>query len=66
MACQFLADNVYSAAFQLIVPDGSARRRYLERLFEGTRPGFGHRVIDGLLVSGHCDLVETTNFDPLI
>ena len=33
----------YSAAFELVIPDESARKRYLEQLFEGARAGFGHR-----------------------
>ena len=56
----------YSAAFELVIPDESARKRYLEQLFVGARAGFGHRVLGGLLVAGHCDLVITTTFDPLI
>lgn len=56
----------YSAAFELVIPDEAARKHYLEQLFEGARAGFGHRVLGGLLVAGHCDLVITTNFDPLI
>lgn len=56
----------YSAAFELVIPDEAARKHYLEQLFEGARAGFGHRVLGGLLVAGHCDLVITTNLDPLI
>lgn len=56
----------YSAAFELVMPDEAARKRYQEDRFAGARPGFGHRVLGGLLVAGHCDLVITTNFDPLI
>ena len=40
----------YSAAFELVIPDESARKRYLEQLFEGARAGFGHRVLGGLLM----------------
>ncbi|WP_425003068.1 hypothetical protein [Mycolicibacterium sp. S3B2] len=60
------SDGDYSAAFELVVPDEAARKRYLEDLFAGARPGFGHRVFGGLLVAGYCNLVITTNFDPLI
>lgn len=60
------SDADYSAAFELVIPDEATRKRYLEQLFEGTRPGFGHRILGGLLVAGHCDLAITTNFDPLI
>ncbi|MCW2623790.1 SIR2 family protein [Mycobacterium sp.] len=60
------SDNDYSAAFELVIPDKATRKRYLEQLFEGTQPGFGHRILGGLLLAGHCDLVITTNFDPLI
>jgi hypothetical protein len=60
------SDGDYSAAFELVMPDEAARKRYLEEQFAGARPGFGHRVLGGLLVAGYCDLVITTNFDPLI
>lgn len=60
------SEGDYSAAFELVMPDEAARKRFLEQLFEGARPGFGHRVLGGLLLAGHCDLAITTNFDPLI
>lgn len=60
------SDGDYSAAFELVMPDEAARKRYLEDLFGGAHPGFGHRVLGGLLVAGYCNLVITTNFDPLI
>jgi hypothetical protein len=59
-------DGDYSAAFELVIPDEVARKRFLEELFAGARPSFGHRVLGGLLLAGHCNLVITTNFDPLI
>jgi hypothetical protein len=35
------SDNDYSAAFELVIPDEAARKRYLEQLFQGTREGHG-------------------------
>ncbi|MFI2838311.1 SIR2 family protein [Mycolicibacterium sp. PDY-3] len=56
----------YSAAFELCLPEPSARKALLQNLIEGAKPGFAQRVFGGLIVSGSCDLVITTNFDRLV
>jgi hypothetical protein len=56
----------YSAAFELCLPDQSARKGLLSDLIEHVQPAFGQRVFGGLVVAGACDLVITTNFDRLI
>ncbi|TAK68537.1 MAG: SIR2 family protein [Actinomycetota bacterium] len=56
----------YSAAFALCLPEPSARKALLQQLIEGAKPGFAQRVFGGLIVSGACDLVITTNFDRLV
>jgi hypothetical protein len=56
----------YSAAFELCLPEPSARKALLQNLFEGVKPGFAQRVFGGLIVSGAIDLVITTNFDRLV
>lgn len=56
----------YSAAFELCLPEPSARKALLQQLIEHAKPGFAQRVFGGLVVSGACDLVVTTNFDRLI
>lgn len=56
----------YSAAFELCLPDASARKALLASLIENVQPGFGLRVFGGLVVAGACDLAITTNFDRLI
>lgn len=56
----------YSSAFELCLPDPSARKALLQELVEGKSPGFAQRVFGGLLVAAACDLVVTTNFDRLI
>jgi hypothetical protein len=56
----------YSAAFELCLPEPSARKALLQQLIEGAKPGFAQRVFGGLVVSGACDLVITTNFDRLV
>ncbi|UOY03223.1 SIR2 family protein [Blastococcus sp. PRF04-17] len=60
------SDSDYSAAFDLCLPDPSARKALLQDLIEDVRPGFGQRVFGGLVISGACDLAITTNFDRLI
>lgn len=56
----------YSAAFELCLPEPSARKALLQNLIEGAKPSFAQRVFGGLIVSGACDLVITTNFDRLV
>lgn len=56
----------YSAAFELCLPESSARRALLASLIENVQPGFGLRVFGGLVVAGACDLAITTNFDRLL
>ena len=55
----------YSAAFDLALPEPAARKALLQQLIRGARPAFAQRVFGGLVVSGACDLVITTNFDRL-
>jgi hypothetical protein len=56
----------YSAAFELCLPESSAPKALLQNLIDGAKPGFAQRVFGGLIVSGACDLVITTNFDRLV
>lgn len=60
------SDNDYSAAFDLCLPDPSARKAFLRELIEDVKPGYAQRVFGGFIVSGACDLAITTNFDRLI
>lgn len=60
------SDGDYSAAFELCLPEAGARKAYLAEAMGGASPGFGQRVLGGLIASGACDLVITTNFDRLI
>ncbi len=56
----------YSAAFELCLPDAAARKAFLQEIIERVRPGYAQRTMGGLITSGACDLVITTNFDRLI
>lgn len=60
------SEGDYSAAFELCLPDAGARKTYLAGVVGDASPGFGQRVLGGLMASGACDLVVTTNFDSLI
>ena len=60
------SDGDYSAAFDLCLPDPAARKAFLRDCIEHVKPAFSQRVFGGLVVSGACDLVITTNFDRLI
>jgi hypothetical protein len=60
------SDGDYSAAFDLCLPDASARKALLKGMIDDVRPVFGQRVFGGLIVAGACDLAITTNFDRLI
>lgn len=60
------APSSYSAAFQLALPDESARRQHLRSLFDGRSPSYGQRILGAFVASGLSELVITTNFDDLI
>jgi SIR2-like domain len=60
------SDSDYSAAFDLSLPDPSARKALLRELIEDVKPGYAQRVFGGFVVSGACDLAIMTNFDRLI
>lgn len=60
------SDGDYSAAFDLCLPDPAARKGFLRDSIEHVKPAFAQRVFGGLVVSGACDLVITTNFDRLL
>jgi len=62
----FGAPDDYSRAFELALPDESARHRYLQGKFTGRQPSYGQRILGALLSGGQADLVVTTNFDDLI
>lgn len=44
----------------------AARKAFLRDCIEHVKPAFAQRVFGGLVVSGACDLVITTNFDRLL
>lgn len=56
----------YSAVLECALPDAAARHAYLRQLLTGRTPCYGQRVLAALVVSGHADLLLTTNFDELI
>ncbi|MBM7510292.1 hypothetical protein JOE61_004106 [Nocardioides salarius] len=58
--------SAYSVAFQLALPDATARRQHLRSLFEGRSPSYGQRVLGAFVAAGLSDLLITTNFDDLI
>jgi SIR2-like domain len=60
------SDGDYSAAFDLCLSDPAARKVFLRDRIEHVKPAFAQRVFGGLVVSGACDLVITTNFDRLL
>lgn len=62
----FGAPDDYSRAFELALPDGPARHRYLQDRLADKEPSYGQRILGALLSGGQADLVVTTNFDELI
>lgn len=58
--------SAYSVAFQLALPEATARRQHLRSLFEGRSPSYGQRILGAFIAAGLSDLLITTNFDDLI
>lgn len=58
--------SAYSVAFQLALPDATARRQHLRSLFEGRSPSYGQRILGAFVAAGLSDLLITTNFDDLV
>jgi NAD-dependent SIR2 family protein deacetylase len=60
------APGEYAALFEEVYPAEADRRAYLDGKMAGARPSYGHLAIATLMRAGHCRLVWTTNFDPLV
>lgn len=63
---RFGSDEDYSRAFELTLPDPSARHQYLQNMLSDKRPSYGQRIFGAFIRAGLIEIAATTNFDALI
>lgn len=60
------APDEYAALFETVYPAEADRRAYMDAKMAGARPSYGHLALASLMKAGLCQLVWTTNFDPMV
>lgn len=60
------AESLYSDALNLVGDNPRQRRDFLNRFFDGAKPGPTHRAIASLVSGGFITTIFTTNFDCLL